>query len=256
MSIDKLSAKSLKQLYASSGNHCALTHCEQVIVDQFGTLSASVMKLPQEPTNAEITTKEQAPIQWVRCHDLLLVCPDCSERIAKEPQSFPFVTLRKIKQEHEKGHARACLRSDARIAQRLLQLVEADHDSRTFVIDPKGNVTLAPALHIPPPVSLPQQTIGDDRLASNYIAYLILRYNEFAAKGRDPSGQFNPKTISQNLRSRYKSHWKDMPRVRFPHVCRYLKHRIDGTHIAKSNARKGLSSYRSYDAFLRKPQKR
>jgi hypothetical protein len=78
-------------------------------------------------------------------------------------------------------------------------------------VDAQGIVTKAKPIFIPPSVSLPEQTIGDDRTACNYIGYLILRDNEFASKELKSPVQFNFKIISQNLKSRYKSRWKDLP---------------------------------------------
>lgn len=144
--------------------------------------------------------------------------------------------------------------SDARVALRLRECIPRNEEPVTFSIDTHGIITKAKPLIVLPSVSLPQQTIGDDMIACNYIGYLIHRYNEFAAKEFKSSDHFNPKAISQNIKSRYRSHWRNLPRVRFPHVCRYLKHRIDITRIAKGNRHKGLSSYRSYDEFLRKPK--
>lgn len=104
--------------------------------------------------------------------------------------------------------------------------------------------------HRLPPSS--ERTIGDDPNASRYIAYLLRRYNEFAKKEYNAPGNFNFKAISQNLESRYRSHWKLLPSGRFQHICLYLQRRIDRTKIAQSNSSKGRASYRSYPRFLLK----
>ena len=228
--------------------------CERLIINADGALKGRVLQLNHhEPTPCG----QPDGITWISSNALILVCNRCSTRIAKAPDKFTACALGEIKQNHEKRNARACLRTDGRIALRLLKRVQwpQDQTRKTLIVDSAGAVTIAPDLHILPPIERPQLTIGDDAMASNYIAYLILRYNEFAAKEVKKPAQFNTKTISQNLRSRYKKHWKDLPRVRFLHVCRYLKHRIDMTRIGKGNTHKGLYSYRSFDAYLRGPDK-
>lgn len=256
MTLGKISTKSLKQLYASSGNQCMQGNCQHAIIDQHGLLDGRILKIRSEGQIDQSSALAQPDVYWISCNALLLVCPACEKRIQNETLLFTSERLLTTKQQHEKRHARACLRSDAKIALRLRECIPCQDQRVTFVVDTQGVVTKSKPIFVPPAVSLPEQTIGDDRIACDYIGYLILRYNEFAAKELKPSDQFNSKIISQNLKSRYKSHWRDLPRVRFPHVCRYLKHRIDITRIAKSNRRKGFSSYRSYDEFLRNPKKR
>lgn len=256
MAVEKLPTKSLKSLFAASGNQCAFDTCSQPIIDAHGALKGRVLQLNHHEARPPNTTDDA--IKWISGNDLILVCNRCGKRIINTPQQFSTHALYDIKQTHEKRNARACEKADGRIAVRLRKRVQLAREGtpKTLLVDTKGAVTPAPDLHILPPADFPQLTIGDDVMASNYIAYLILRYNAFAAKEAKTPAQFNAKTISQNLRSRYKKHWKDLPRVRFPHVCRYLKHRIDMTRIGKANAHKGLFSYRSFDTYLRNPHKR
>lgn len=186
----------------------------------------------------------------------MLLCPKCYKQVDGRAALFSVDRLNDIKSRHEKKHKRATRRSDARIGLRLRNQADKEDDGRSFIADPRGIVTEGHPHVILEPVEMPQLTIGDDQTACTYISYLIRRYNEFAAKELKHPAHHNHKAISQNLKSRYKSHWKDLPRVRFPHVCRYLEHRIDNTRLAKMNARKGRPSYRSYSAFLRQTRKR
>jgi hypothetical protein len=186
----------------------------------------------------------------------MLLCEDCDKLIETKPHLYSTERLLETKANHEAIHARASLRADAGIALQLFDHMQVVDEIRLFIVDSQGTITedlTASNLHSSAVPTAPQQsTIGDDQVACAYIAYLMRRYNEFASKEKSASFKFNHKAISQNLETRYKAHWKQIPRVRFPLVCRYLKHRVDCTGIGRGNSRKGLSSYRGYGEFLLK----
>jgi hypothetical protein len=176
-----------------------------------------------------------------------------------KPTVLSIDDLRRTKKRHQAQYARASIPNDAWIALQLLNQSQVLGVLRSFVVDPEGQATerflKAQPDRNDAPAVIYQSTIDDDQLACAYIAYLIRRYNEFAAKDRNQSAHFNPNAISQNLETRYKSRWKQISRVRFPHVCRYLKHRIDRTAIGRSNFQKGRLSYRNYSEFLLNPER-
>lgn len=231
-----------------------------MIVGPNGTIFGKVRNLNELERGDQASEKCQNDQMCSATGHLLLVCEDCDKLIKEKPERYSKDHLHDIKTAHETQHARPSCPADAGIAVQLLNHTKIIGEVRFFVADPDGVVTedVSNAVLEPttPPAAPRQSTIGDDQLACAYIAYLMRRYNEFAAKEKYGSNKFNPKTISQNLETRYKSRWKLIPRVRFPHVCRYLKHRIDSTGVARGNRRKGLQSYRGYGDFLLKsPEK-
>lgn len=242
-----------------SGNRCLFDGCNHVIVGPNGSIFGKVKKISPDKSCRDSENQIDADATWLSQDDLVLICQDCSKRLEAKPTVLSVEDLRRIKRRHKAQYARASIPNDAWIALQLLNQSQVPGALRSFVVDTQGRATerFLNALQEggDAPVAIYQRPIDDDKLACAYIAYLIKRYNEFAAKERNPSAHFNPKAISQNLETRYKSRWKEISRVRFPHVCRYLKHRIDRTTIGIGNSRKGRQSYSSYSEFLLIPKR-
>ena len=259
MQNERLSARTLKSLFAMSGNRCFLDGCNHVIVGPNGSIFGKVKKFL--PDNARHHDKKTVTTDthWLSPDDLVLICTNCDNRLRSKPTTLSVEDLRKSKGRHEAQYGRASIPNDAWIALQLLNQSQDLEVLRSFVVDANGSATErflnSQSEENDAPVVIHQSAIEDDLLACAYIAYLIRRYNEFAARERNPSARFNPKTITQNLETRYKARWKQISRVQFPHVCRYLKQRIDGTTIGKKNWQKGHLSYRSYSEFLLKSHK-
>jgi len=98
----------------------------------------------------------------------------------------------------------------------------------------------------------PEGCIGSNLPKRNYVKYLVERYNHY--READPrfgrTGRFHYSVLFKNIESKFKSPTYFIAEQRFPELVDYLHNRIDGTILGRSNAKRGISNYESFDEYM------
>lgn len=251
--------KTIKKLFALSGNICAYPGCQLPIVEHTGTVTGEICHIKARHAGGPRFDPAQSEKDRNAFENLLLLCRHHHKVIDSEPDLYTEAALAEIKSIHENIVGRNENLEDGFFAKILLNDLR-----RVSVTNNSGNVAIncpgamqAQTINVKTTknkisVNAPPGTIGADRNTSRYIQHLIKRYNEFA--GSDPTRKtsFSYGAISRNIESNFGNEWRLLPLEKAGAVFTYLQGRIAKTRQAKINKGKGYPSFSNFEEFLRK----
>jgi hypothetical protein len=253
------SEKTVRRLFALSGNFCAFPGCLLPVVENAGTITGEICHIKAKSKDGPRYDESQTDEQRHAFENLILLCRRHHKVVDSEPGVYSADALQEIKTIHEGVAGRPEQAADALFAKILLNDLR-----RVSVVNNMGNVAInspgAIQAHTVTvkttrrsvTVSAPSGTIGADQQASRYVQHLIRRYNEFASADKTRRTKFSFGAVSSNIETTFGATWKLLSMAQFDAVCSYLQQRIEKTILAKSNKSKGIPSYSTYADFLSK----
>lgn len=253
------SEKTVKKLFALSGNICAFPGCQLPIVESAGTITGEICHIKARSKGGPRFDPMQSEEERHDFANLILLCGLHHKVIDNQSDIYTVDALLEMKAIHEDVAGRPEQKTDGFFAKLLLNAlrqVEVTHNSGNVAINSPGAVqaqtitikTAQKKVSIAPP----QGTIGADADKSRYLDHLIKRYNDFASKDESRSTKFGFGALSKNIESHFGGPWKLLSAEIFDGVCQYVQGRISRTRLAKLNASKGYPAFSTYDEFLAK----
>ncbi|MDP1953254.1 MAG: HNH endonuclease signature motif containing protein [Polaromonas sp.] len=251
--------KTIKRLFALSGNVCAYPGCALPIVESAGTVTGEICHIKARRPGGPRFDQAQSEEARQDFTNLILLCRHHHKVVDSEPELYSVDALQEIKAIHEDVAGRPEQATDAFFAKILLNDLK-----RISVINNTGNVAInspgaiqAHTVTVKTSrrsvlVNAPPGTIGADQRLSRYVQYLIKRYNEFASADNTRTTKFSYGAVSVNIDTQFGASWKLLPTEKFDPVCTYLQQRIGKTLLAKLNASKGQRSFSTYAEFVAK----
>lgn len=254
--MSKPSEKTVRRLFAMSGNTCAFPDCQFPIFESSGTVTGEICHIRAQSPGGPRYEPRQADDERHSYENLVLLCRRHHKIVDAQPEVYSPSVLEEMKLLQEKRFGRAETENDGIFAKVLingLSSVEIHNNSGNVVIGSPGAV-VAQTVNFKnsksaPKIQPPIGTIGADQAATRYVQHLINRYNEFASADKSRARKFNFGAISKNIADNFRSPWRVLPIGLFPEVCLYLQERIKRTRIAKLNASKGHSSFSPFEEF-------
>lgn len=253
------SEKTIRHLFANSGNLCAFPDCTAPIVESSGTITGEICHIHARNERGPRYDASQTDEERHGYANLLLLCRRHHKIVDDEPEIYSAEILREAKTLRERETGRPEQPSDRIYAKILLgdfRRITANNNLGNIAIDSPGAIqaqivnlkTSRKTIQVSPPPG----TIGADQEATRYIQHLISRYNEFASAEKTRTTKFSYGAISRNIEHNFGAPWKLLPAEKFTALCRYLHQRIGRTRIAKQNAAKGHRSFSSFEDFIQK----
>jgi 5-methylcytosine-specific restriction endonuclease McrA len=99
------SSKTLRQLYALSGNLCANPSCKTVLINANGTLVADVCHIKAEKPGGPRFDPKRREEERRAPANLILLCNVCHSVVDREPKKYNVKVLTKWKRDCEKRFA-------------------------------------------------------------------------------------------------------------------------------------------------------
>jgi hypothetical protein len=102
----------------------------------------------------------------------------------------------------------------------------------------------------------PEGSVGADLMKKNYLDYLIHRYYDYRKADSsfgafDHAEKFHYAEIHKSIRKRFKARTFYVLIHRFQEECQYIQERIAKTILGKRNKSRGISSYKSFDEYVK-----
>jgi hypothetical protein len=260
--VAELTEKTIKQLFALSGNICAYPGCQLPIVERAGIVTGEICHIKARQAGGPRFDPAQSEEDRQAFVNLILLCRHHHKVIDSEPELYTVDALLEMKSIHENDAGRPVTQQDGFFAKIVLndfRRMSVVNNSRNVAINSPGAMQAhtinVKATRKKISVNVPLGTIGADQNASRYIQYLIKRYNDFA--GSDPTRKthFNYGAIGRNIEGNFGAQWRLVPLEKASALFEYLQGRIARTRQARINKGKGYRAFSPYEEFLAKHER-
>jgi hypothetical protein len=248
--------KTIKRLFALSGNNCAFPGCTSDIVESATAAAGEICHIRAQRAGGPRFDSSRISEDLHAFENLMLLCPNHHGIIDGQPALFTVEALQQMKATHERDAGRPERGEDlfcARILLRDLERINVSNNSGNVVVGSPGAIVGQTinirAMRKTLKVQAPAGTLGADQQASRYIQYLISRYNKFASADGERTKPFNYGVISRNIEDKFRAPWRLLPLGDFGKVVDFLQRRISRTQIAKRNVAKGGRSFSSFSEY-------
>lgn len=253
------SEKTIKRLFALSGNRCAFPECSLPIVEASGVVTGEIGHIRAVSAGGPRFDPNLSGRDLHNFTNLILLCRHHHKVVDDQTRPYTVEKMLHLKNDHEKRAGRQEREGDRTIARPLirdLQRIRMPNNSGNVAIHSPGSIqghiinlsATSKKVVIAPPLG----TIGADARAGRYIRYLIERYNKLASADQSRKTAFSYGAISRNIVANFGSAWALLPTGKTSEVIVYLQERIGKTRIARINKSKGQESYSTYEGFLAK----
>lgn len=180
--------------------------------------------------------------------NLILLCANCHRKVTHGSVSREKLAAAKSALQSTDPTAR---RNDGQVTN--VVHIRGDVD-RSIVAN-----TVRVAAKRVPRMKYPDGCIGADLPRHNYISYLISRYHEF--RMADTSfgeharlENFSYAVIYKNIQRKFKAKTFFVPVHHFDELVSYLQGCVDGTILGRTNGRRKIPNYESFEEYLNSQQ--
>jgi hypothetical protein len=101
----QVSTRTMKRLFAVSGNRCAFPNCQASIADEKGTIIGRVCHIEADSPGGPRYNSVQSDDERQGFENLILICANHHTVIDDDSESYTVASLKKIKADHEQKYA-------------------------------------------------------------------------------------------------------------------------------------------------------
>lgn len=248
------SQKTVKRLFAASGNRCAFPDCYAPLIEQSGTVTGEIAHIKASSKAGPRFDPEQTNEERHSFGNLMLLCSRHHTVIDSEADKYPVEVLMEMKRTHETVGVVEIGPRDAVIAQSLIQKYE-----NVVIVSSGGNVavgspgaiqagtvnvkTSKKQIRFAPPAG----SVGNNPEMCSYIEYLIGKYQDLQKQDKEKEGKYKYIAIYTGIKREFGSKWQVLPEAKFGELCNYLYRRIDSTKVGRIRKKRGQKTYHTFE---------
>jgi hypothetical protein len=253
------SIKTVKRLFALSGNRCAFPQCGRAIIQPDGTVTGEICHIAAKSKKGPRYNPNLSAEAIHSFENLILLCESHNKIVDGDTKAYTIEWLREIKAINEMSGIIELSPEDARRAEQLLRSyssIQAAPYSKVMVNSPGAiqadKVTLVTRKkHVSPPPH--PDAIAADLSRRNYIKYLIDRYNRFQHADKEKVGKGKYIIIRNAIKTEFGMKWDEVPLVYFEKLTTFLQNRILKSKLGRNLNAQGRKCFSSYEEWLKKP---
>jgi hypothetical protein len=191
-------SKTIKSLFARSGNRCAFSNCFVPLVEENDIVTGEVCHIKARNARGPRYDPSQTDAERNDSANLILLCARHHKIVDDAPATHSVQILLAMKRERELVGEITITSAIARRAELL---------RKNFVINVRGdlsvpaihaqNVTIKNAGHSKIKITLPDDVVGGSSPHRAYLKYLIDRYQQFAKAQKDREFKFSVVPVNQ-----------------------------------------------------------
>jgi hypothetical protein len=248
------SLKTVKRLFAVSGNLCGFPSCGIPLVEVSGTITGEIAHIRASSPNGPRYDSAQSDEDRHGFGNLILLCTRHHTVIDAEVRKYSVSVLEKMKREHEANGLVEINPALGSVAQGLIKKYE-----RVVIVNSGGNVAYkspgaiqAQTLNLKTTkktvrINPPGDAIGASAELASYIEYLIRKYNDYQKLDVEKEGIGKYIIIYNAIRGEYGSKWQTIPVGKFEGLTSFLQRRIDNSKIGRIRKGRGQKRYHSFE---------
>lgn len=240
--------RTVKALFARSGNRCAFPGCSTPLVLESDTVAGEVCHIKAQKAGGPRYDPHQTERQRSDAANLILLCANHHKQVDSDPVAYPAERLYAMKRESElpiTPEITAGLEYRARLFCQNY-IVHAKGDVNVSSIHAQ-NVTIQMEKNRRATITPPDHVIAASACHRNYLKYLIDRYQEFARA--QPNREFRYAVVYESIKREFKATWDWIPLSRFVEVISFMQDRIDNTWLGRQKKKQGIARYDDFDSF-------
>lgn len=242
--------KTIKALFARSGNRCAFTGCAFPLVLDNDIVVGEVCHIKAECAGGPRYDPSQTKRERQDAANLILLCATHHKQVDSDPLAYTAELLYAVKRENESPATPEMSTGLERRARLFCEnyLVHAKGDVNISSVHAQ-NVTIRVGKGRRAAIAPPVDVIAASACHKNYLKYLIHRYHEFAKE--QPGREFRFAVVYGSITQEFKTKWDWIPLSRFTEVVSFMHHRIDNTWLGRQKKKQGIARYEDFDFFRR-----
>lgn len=251
------SIKTVKRLFAVSGNRCAFPGCQNPIVEESGTITGQIAHICAASENGPRYDSHQSDDERHGFGNLLLLCGRHHTIIDSEVSRHSIAFLQEIKQSRKLSGPVEITPACGTAAQGLIASYE-----KIIIMNTTGNVAVnSPGAIQAGTVNInsmkkevrfnpPTDSIGSSANPASYVEYLIGKFQDYQKQDTEKQGRGKYTIIYRAIKNEFGSKWQTFPLSKFDSLCSLLKRRIDNSMIGRIRKANGQKRYHSYDEHI------
>lgn len=251
------SLRTIKRLFAVSGNSCAFPDCQNPIVEESGTVTGEIAHICSASPKGPRYEPSQSETERNGFNNLILLCSRHHTIIDTEVEKYSTSVLASIKAAHELGGTIEIDPASSVVATKLLHQYE-----HLIILNNSGNVAVgSPGAIQAQTVNLksskktvrftpPNDAIGSNARMASYIEYLIGKYQDYQKQDTEKEGRGKYTLIYNAIKREYGCKWQTVPSSNFEHLVSLLHRRIDNSKIGRIRKAQGQKRYHSYEEHV------
>ena len=255
------SIKTVKQLFALSGNRCAFPQCGRAIVQPHGIVTGEICHIAARSKKGPRYDQNLSGEAMHSFENLILLCEAHHKIVDGDKKIYTIELLRSIKAVHEMNGNVELSIEDARSAEKLLKSylsVQAAPNAKVMVNCP-GAIQADNVIFINRKKHVSQaphpDAIAADLDRRNYVKYLIARYNRFQHADKEKEGRGKYITIHNAIKTELGMKWDDVPLIYFEKLTAFLQRRILKSKLGRIRNAHGNKCFSPYEEWIKKPEK-
>jgi len=242
-------SKTMKSLFARSGNRCAFPDCYVPLVEENDIVTGEVCHIKARNAGGPRYDPTQTDRDRNGSANLILLCARHHKIVDDTPASYSAPVLCAMKKERESVGEITITPAIARRAELLRQslIIKVEGDLSVSAIHTQ-NLTIKSAGRVKLKTTFPADVIGGSSSHRAYLKYLIDRYRDFAKAQKDR--EFNFSVVYVSIKREFKSDWDRIPLSRFQDAVHFMQAKIDHTIVGRQQKKQGKPSYEGFDSYL------
>ncbi|MEQ1935081.1 MAG: HNH endonuclease signature motif containing protein [Fimbriimonadaceae bacterium] len=237
--MSKITEKTVKKLFALSGNRCAYPDCKIPLVQPTGTITGEICHIRARSKRGPRPDLKLNPADLDAFDNLILLCATHHTLVDKEENTYTSERLYSFKKAQEREGS---IELSIEEAKRAVALFE----KHVSINAKKVTLRTAPGTKIKIVRDAHPESVGADLDMASYIKHLIERYQECQKWDSDKQGRRKYMTIYSAIKGEFGSQWQDVQRSEFDSLSAYLQRRIRGTKLGRVTSHLLFTSFEDY----------
>lgn len=236
--------KTIKRLFALSGNRCAYPDCMAPIMHESGAIIGDVCHIKAQKLGGPRYDPNQTPEERNAFENLILLCKNHHQMVDATPSTYTVDLLQDIKEVQERNGATELTQEAAHMASRLYASlgvsVQSGRDTQVMVDSPGSvqakhieKIVVKTASKKAPTITPEGGAVGHNLHMRNYALHLIERYNDFQKWDAAKQGKGKYIVIYNAIKKTFGMKWDFVPQARFHELVEFLQFRILNSKLGR-----------------------